>query len=343
MKKFLMSLCIVLALAACKDENKANEQANTKPVVKIGVILPLSGANSYMGEQMREGYEFVREYSRPDVNYQLIYVDDQQSSSKAAVAAKKLIEVDKVDALLTGTSQTASVVADAAEKAKIIHLGISSDDRFTQKAYNYTMAPDSVDESVTLLKYLQEQGYRKIALITANEVFADLVDENMHKLAEQYGMKIVFNEKITPGATNDYRLMLRKAVQSEPDIFLLQSWPPEIDILTKQLLEIAPQAKITSLYSFFISSSPELYKGRFGLNVGSNNQEFKTAFYQKYGKKLEQMSATAYAQLSLMLDILQNKNNELNKTVEANDSIFGHLTMDNRSIRYQPIVETIEE
>ena len=338
MKKILLSLCMVLALIACKDEKKEN----AKPVLKIGVILPLTGANSYMGEQMREGYEFVKEYQHPEVDYELIYFDDQQSPAKAAVGGKKLIEVDKVDALLTGTSQTASIVADAAEKAKIIHLGISSDNRFTEKDYNYTMAPDSRDESAVLLQYMQEQGYKNIALITANEMFSDLVEKNVTELAGKFGMKIVFKEKFTSGTTNDYRLLLHKANQANPDIFLLETFPPDIDILTKQLLEINPKAEITSLYAFFISSYPELYKGRFGLNVGSKDEVFKKAFYQKYGKGLEQMSATAYAQLALVLDILQHKDKSLEEIVLNSDSIFGKLSLDYRSIRYLPIVEVVE-
>jgi len=340
MKKTLLALCMILALASCGD--KAQEQnADTKPI-KIGVILPLTGGAAQMGMQMREGYEFVREYLHPDLNYELIYFDDQQSAAKAAVGVKKLIDVDKVDVLLTGTSQTASVVADAAEKNKVLHLGISSDIRFTAKDYNYTMAPDAADEVRTLLKYMQNFEYHNIAMISANEMYSNLVEENVNKLAEKYDMKVVFNEKITPKATNDYRILLYKAAQTNPDIFLLQAFPPEIDVLTKQLLEMVPNAKITSLYAFFVSSNPELYKGRFCLNVGSNDVKFKQAFKQKYGKGLEQMSATAYAQLSLMLDILQHKDRDLTDVIKNNKSIFGKLILDNRSIRYQPIVEVIE-
>lgn len=341
MKRLLLCLCMVLTLIACKDEKKPTEQVKTKSTIKIGIILPLTGTNSYMGKQMQEGYEFVKEYLHPDINYQLIYFDDQQSPAKAAVGIKKLIDIDKVDALLTGTSQTASIVADAVERAKIIHLGISSDIRFTEKDYNYTMAPAAQDESTVLLKYMQNLGYKKIALLTANEMYADLVEENISGLAEKYGMQITFNEKFNLGAT-DYRLLLHKAVETNPDIFLIETFPPEIDILTKQLLEINPDAQITSQYAFFISSNPDLYKGRFCLNIGSNDEVFKNAFYKKYGKGLEQMSATAYAQLSLMLDILQHKDKTLDKVVKEHNSIFGQLILDNRAIRYLPIVEIME-
>ncbi|MBE6447859.1 MAG: hypothetical protein E7018_00980 [Alphaproteobacteria bacterium] len=340
MKKVLLGLVIALSLVACGDKAETPKE-NTKPVVKIGVVLPLTGANSYMGKQMQEGYGFVREYLNPDIDYELVYFDDQQSSAKAAVGVKKLIDVDKVDVLLTGTSQTAAIAADAAQNAKIIHLGMSSDNRFTEKDYNYTMAPAAQDETAVLLKHMQDMGYRKIALLTANEMYGNLVEENVNKLAENYGMQVVFNEKFNLGST-DYRILLHKAAQANPDIYFIETWPPEIDILTKQLLEISPNAKITSQYAFFISSNPELYKGRFCLNVGSNDEVFKKAFYQKYSKKLEQMSATSYAQLALILDILSNKDKDINETIENNKSIFGKLTLDGRSIRYLPIVEVVE-
>ncbi|MBQ7660139.1 MAG: ABC transporter substrate-binding protein [Alphaproteobacteria bacterium] len=339
MKKLILSLCMVLALTACDNKK---EETQEKPVVKIGVILPLTGSNAFMGEQMRQGYEFVQEYQHPDISYELIYFDDQQSASKAVAGVKKLIEIDKVNALLTGTSQTASVVADAVKQAKIIHLGISSDIRFTQKDYNYTMAPKMKDEATVLLGYMNEHGYDSIAMISANEMYANLVEENISQLVGEYGMRLTFNEKFTPRASNDYRLLLRMAAQTAPDIFFIQTFPPEIDILTRQLLEIVPDAKITTSYAFFISSNPELYKGRFALNIGSKDEVFKKAFRQKYGKGLEQMSAAAYAQLSLMLDVLRYPNDDFEKAVNENKSIFGKLTLENHSVRYLPIVEILE-
>ena len=340
MKKVLLSLVIALGLVACGEKTETPKE-NEKPVVKIGIVLPLTGANSYMGKQMQEGYEFVKEYENPDMNYELIYFDDQQSPAKAATGVKKLIEVDKVDALLTGTSQTAGIAADTALNAKIVHLGISSDNRFTQKDYNYTMAPAAQDETSVLLEYIKNKGYKKIALLTANEMYADLVENNVNELAKNYGLEIVFNEKFNLGSM-DYRILLHKAAQTNPDIYFIETFPPEIDILTKQLLEINPNAEITSQYAFFISSNPELYKGRFCLNVGSKDEAFKKAFYQKYNKKLEQMSATAYAQLSLMLNILKHNDVSVKEIIEKNDSIFGKLILDNRSIRYMPIVEVVE-
>ena len=100
--------------------------------------------------------------------------------------------------------------------------------------------------------------------------------------------------------------------------------------------------KFKKVYATIINRNPETYSNQITLNVGSNDEVFKKAFYQKYGKKLEQMSATAYAQLSLMLNILKHNDVSVKEIIEKNDSIFGKLILDNRSIRYMPIVEVVE-
>ena len=76
-------------------------------------------------------------------------------------------------------------------------------------------------------------------------MYADLVENNVNELAKNYGLEIVFNEKFNLGSM-DYRILLHKAAQTNPDIYFIETFPPEIDILTKQLLEINPNAEITS-------------------------------------------------------------------------------------------------
>ena len=52
MKKLLLSLCMLLALSACKDEKK--NEADTRPIIKIGVSLPLTGNVAFMGNVAKE-------------------------------------------------------------------------------------------------------------------------------------------------------------------------------------------------------------------------------------------------------------------------------------------------
>ena len=74
MKKWLLSLCMVLALMACKDEKK--QAADTKPVVKIGVSLPLTGDSANVGEAVRASINMAwKEWKQKDTKYNLSIID----------------------------------------------------------------------------------------------------------------------------------------------------------------------------------------------------------------------------------------------------------------------------
>ena len=60
MKKWLLSFCMILALAAC-DNKKETKQTATKPVVKIGVSLPLTGDMSNIGEVLKGSVEIAKQ------------------------------------------------------------------------------------------------------------------------------------------------------------------------------------------------------------------------------------------------------------------------------------------
>ena len=73
MKRFLASLCMVLALVACKEEKKQAE-VKAKPVVKIGVSLPLTGNLAYIAEGAKNALQMVLEkWQKKETKYQYEY------------------------------------------------------------------------------------------------------------------------------------------------------------------------------------------------------------------------------------------------------------------------------
>jgi len=85
------------------------------PPIKIGLILPLTGASARLGQEVLHGALLALE----EINeaggilgrkVELIIEDDEGNPDKCLSAAKKLIEVDKVD-LLAGVLHSGNVVA----------------------------------------------------------------------------------------------------------------------------------------------------------------------------------------------------------------------------------------
>jgi branched-chain amino acid transport system substrate-binding protein len=106
--------------------------------IKIGVVTPLSGTYTPIGQQVRWGLELATK----EVNaaggimgrqIQLMFEDEEANPSVAVQKAEKLFEVQKVD-FLTGTVNSGSTLAvgQTAERAgKLIATTVSFADSIT--------------------------------------------------------------------------------------------------------------------------------------------------------------------------------------------------------------------
>lgn len=340
MKKWLgiLILIIVAAWIVIYQNSQKDIKTDSKPVIKIGVILPLTGNNSVIGSQMKDGINFVRTNLAPDVDYEVIFEDDQLNPTKTINAANKLINLDKVDAILTGSSVQAQVVAPLAEKHNVLQIAISSDTRFTKYKNNYALAPSTPQEVNVLLSEIAKRGYKKAALISSDEVYSNLTIKEIEKKINDYGLEIVYNKKFS-APVRDFKMMIADSQNKKPDIYILQTWMPEIDILAKQLREQNKNIPMTALYAFFLSRNPQLYEGQFAVNIGVTNPEFSQQFYQKYNAYPEQMSALAYLMLQLGLEKLKSPDKDPKKIFEKADSVVGKLTLEDKAIRFAPVVQ----
>ena len=60
-----------------------------KPTIKIGAVIPLSGSNSAIGEDIRDGLLLARQLNKQDkYNYELIFEDSRFELRQAAVVAQ---------------------------------------------------------------------------------------------------------------------------------------------------------------------------------------------------------------------------------------------------------------
>ena len=109
--KRLMTIAAVVTCLIFLVGNMSTVLAQTKAPYKIGVILPLTGYLSWLGEYMKKGAELKVEMinkaggvnGRP---LELIIYDDQSSPETATRVAQRLISTDGVIAL-QGTGSAA--------------------------------------------------------------------------------------------------------------------------------------------------------------------------------------------------------------------------------------------
>ncbi|MBP5399781.1 MAG: ABC transporter substrate-binding protein [Alphaproteobacteria bacterium] len=293
MKKLLLSLCMILALAACKDENKAKE-ANTKPVVKIGIMYPMSGDGAAFGDAAKNDVEmFFEEFNKKPhkFEYQAVFEDTQYKLAKQATLAQKLINVDKADVLITVMSNFGAVVSPMAEQSKVIHFSVATDPAVAKGKYNLITSSNPEGEADTMYRQLLKQGVKKVDVIVVNATGPQsMVDYFQKRIEQDHQIEIgqIFHVN---AEEKDFRLMLYKIKESNPDYILVQLAMPTIDVFMKQYRESQINIPVTGIESYTYLQNRELAEGLWYVDAAPATDEFVKKYQEKTGK-----TATDYAE-----------------------------------------------
>ena len=99
---------IVVIVAILVSLNNSDEKNNPE-IIKVGVILPLSGQYSFFGESVKNAIELSLN-DLDNKNVEVIYEDDEFNATKGLSAYNKLQSIDKVDTVIALSSPTIEVI-----------------------------------------------------------------------------------------------------------------------------------------------------------------------------------------------------------------------------------------
>ena len=109
--------------------------------IKVGVILPLSGPGSSLGEASRNGITLALESLPENIRSQMQvhFEDDQLKSVHAVSAFQRLVNTRDIDIAYNISSGTANAISPLAERNKIPFVSVASDYNVV-KAKKYSVA-----------------------------------------------------------------------------------------------------------------------------------------------------------------------------------------------------------
>lgn len=149
-------------------------------VVLLGMSAPLSGPNGLYGQQMREGIEvcFARINAAGGVHgrrLQLLALDDGYEVDKAVANARRLIDKDKVFALMAfyGTASTTAVLP-ALAAGDVPLIGTISGAESLRNPVNghvFHLRASYGDETAALVANLLTVGLKRIAVLYQDDGF----------------------------------------------------------------------------------------------------------------------------------------------------------------------------
>ncbi len=227
--------------------------ADDRPIIKIGAVIPLTGDMSVHGTEIQRAMEMaLTEANQTNLHYsyELEFEDNQLDGAKSVSAAKKLIDIEKVDAIVTLWPPTANVVLPLTEKSGVLHYTIAWDPSLARDHKLLLSHQVMVDEIArSTLRLLLREGKVRIAFLHMEETGFNLGASYIKKLAPAEGVTLVADEAFNPSET-DFRSLIQRVNTTNPDGYLIWSVMPSMDLLIRQIRTLKPNAYITGYLDY---------------------------------------------------------------------------------------------
>jgi branched-chain amino acid transport system substrate-binding protein len=309
----ILILFIVTAfvLAGCITGNVVKEEKQT---VKIGLILPLTGQLSNLGESARYAALIAEsQLNNTKYNYKIIFEDNELDPKLTSTALQKLINIDKVDAVISFTSGPGNVVSPVAQENKIIHIGIGSDKNIAKGEYNFLHWTQPEEENRVFVAELQKLGIKNIAVFSWNQQGSIAVLDDLKEKLKETDIKIV-GEDISTSGEKDFKTNIMKMEKLNPDAYVMLTFPPELDIAVKQMKELDVKAPVIGIETIESTEHPELFEGSWFVNAADATETFARLFKEKYPDKTVQMaSGNVYDAINLIATAYENAGKSADK------------------------------
>src|SRR5258705_12612440 len=213
--------------------------------IKLATLTPLTGAGGSYGPVMAKvAASVVEEVNKAGGvlgrRVVLVSEDDQTSPEAGVRAARKLIDVDKVMAIMgTWASSVTTAVAPLCWESKTFLATVSGADSITQlphQGYLIRTQPNTTLQVAKLSAFLLELRVKRLFILSAQTPFAEathkLLAEALPKGGAQVAGQVIYDKDKTT-----FRSEIDQALRTNPDMIYLNGYTPDITVLMKDLFK----------------------------------------------------------------------------------------------------------
>ncbi|MDE1932391.1 MAG: amino acid ABC transporter substrate-binding protein [Bradyrhizobium sp.] len=218
-----------------------------QPPIKIGMSMPLTGGLAGGGKPSLLGIEIWRD----DINakggmlgrkVELVVYDDKSSASETPALYSKLLDIDKVDLLFApyATVPTAPIMPLVKQRGMVLignfSFQVNSKIHHDMWFNNAPWGPADAWASA-FLDIGQKAGGKTVALLTADQEFAQNLAKTAREVAGKRNLPIVFDQAYPPN-TVEFSSIIRALSAAKPDIVYVASYPPDSAGILRAVNEI---------------------------------------------------------------------------------------------------------
>jgi len=300
--------------------------ASPAMAVKVGIVLPLTGAEAKFGEIEKRSFEMALE----EINekggikggkLELVVEDDTGRPEVGRSVVEKLITKDKV--VMVGGGYSSSVtyaVAGVCQQNRIPFLvNTGSADNITTSGWDYIFRLNPpVSEYAGAIESLLADVVKPqtVAILHENSLFGTSGAKSFETTCKKLGYRVLLKEGYEAGGI-DFKPVLIRVKQLNPDVVYMISYIMDASLLMKQSKELKLTPKL------FIGGAAGFTMPEFQKNAGIASEKVisATLWYQvlkypgamdyfnryvaKYKGETEYHGAEAYAAAFVIADVLK--------------------------------------
>jgi branched-chain amino acid transport system substrate-binding protein len=242
----LIAAMLTLALAGCGGQDTAGTETESD-IIKIGVYEPMTGANAAGGQMTVEGIELANEMY-PEVlgkEVKIVVVDNKSDKAEAANAVARLVDNEKVNAIIGSYGSSLSMSGGpVAKDAGIPVVGCSPTNPLVTLDNDYYFRVCFIDpfQGTVMANYaFNELGAKKAAIIQdiTQDYSVGLSNYFKNAFKELTGDEnaIVAEVSYNTG-DNDFSAQLQTVKSANPDVIFAPGNYGESALLIKQAREM---------------------------------------------------------------------------------------------------------
>ena len=239
-KRFFLSSTFALCILALSSSTLC-AYGQAKEVVKIGVIAPLTGGVALRGNDMKNILSLTKEYfnsKSQKYSLELIFEDGMcGAGSSATTATQKLINLDKVNFIITGCSGETIQAANIAQRKGVIVIGAISGSSAVRNLGDYIFRtyPDVEIGAAKIAQHMKNMGYKRVALISEQLETTEGIRVSLQKFLQD---SLLISEEFLITDTDYVPMLLRVKAKNPDAIYLNSIGDQRLALLAKQARQI---------------------------------------------------------------------------------------------------------
>lgn len=285
--------------------SKSGKEAGEENIIRIGSVGPLTSDLAYIGENMKAAVELASEEINAaggikDKKIEIIYEDGKCDPKEAANAANKLINIDKVTAIIGGLCSSETLaMAPLAEKSKVILLSAGSTNPGITSAGDYIFrnVPSDSFQGVYAARYVKTKlNKNRVALLKCLSDWCLGVNDSFKAEFVKLGGEIV-GEEAFPQDSRDLRGQLVKIKSANPELVYFVSYTEGTIVGLRQMRELGIKAPVFGADAW---SDPKIWESVKGDGEGAMylepaNKAYPQSFVDALSKKTGGREINVYA------------------------------------------------